>query len=86
VIRGRGLIRRADVDGEVSLGDRSKLRYPNDLTDDEWLGVELLIPPAKRGGNDRHVDVREVMNGTPYLSSTGCRSGAERPATARHIF
>ena len=31
--------------------DRSKLRYPSDLTDDEWAHVELLIPPAKRGGN-----------------------------------
>jgi hypothetical protein len=24
--------------------------------------VEPLIPPAKRGGNKRHVDVRKVMN------------------------
>jgi hypothetical protein len=31
--------------------DRSKLRYPSDLTDDEWAHVEPLIPPAKRGGN-----------------------------------
>ncbi len=29
--------------------DRSKLRYPSDLTDDEWALVEPLIPPAKRG-------------------------------------
>src|SRR5881227_396901 len=43
--------------------DRSKLRYPSDLTDDEWAHVEPLIPPAKRGGNKRHVEVREVMNG-----------------------
>ena len=33
------------------------------LTDDEWEHVEPLIPPAKRGGNKRHVEVREVMNG-----------------------
>jgi hypothetical protein len=26
--------------------DRSKLRYPSDLTDDEWAHVEPLIPPA----------------------------------------
>lgn len=26
--------------------DRSRLRYPSDLTDDEWAHVELLIPPA----------------------------------------
>jgi len=53
--------------------DRSKLRYPSDLTDDEWAHVELLIPPAKRGGNRRHVDVREVMNGIMYILSTGCQ-------------
>ena len=35
--------------------DRSRLRYPSDLTDEEWALVEPLIPPAKRGGNRRHV-------------------------------
>jgi transposase len=40
--------------------DRSALRYPSDLTDDEWPLVEPLIPPAKPRGNKRHVDVREV--------------------------
>jgi transposase len=31
--------------------DRSKLRYPSDLTDAEWALVAPLIPRAKRGGN-----------------------------------
>jgi transposase len=53
--------------------DRSALRYPSDLTDYEWALVEPLIPPAKRGGNKRHVDVREVMNGMMYILSTGCQ-------------
>src|ERR1700694_1193349 len=53
--------------------DRSKLRYPSDLTDDEWGLVGPLIPPAKRGGNRRHVDVREVVNGLMYILSTGCQ-------------
>ena len=53
--------------------DRSRLRYPSDLTDDEWARVAPLIPPAKRGGNRRHVDVREVMNGIMYVLSTGCQ-------------
>ncbi len=53
--------------------DRSKLRYPSDLTDDEWAHVEPLIPPAKRGGNKRHVEAREVMNGIMYILSTGCQ-------------
>ena len=42
--------------------DRSRLRYPSDLTDEEWALVAPLIPPAKRGGNRRHVNVRDVMN------------------------
>jgi transposase len=53
--------------------DRSRLRYPSDLTDAEWAHVKPLIPPAKRGGNRRHVDVREVVNGLMYVLSTGCQ-------------
>jgi len=53
--------------------DRSELRYPSDLTDDEWGRVAPLIPPAKPGGNKRTTDVREVMNGIMYVLSTGCQ-------------
>ena len=53
--------------------DRSRLRYPSDLTNDEWALVAPLIPPAKRGGAKRTVDVREVMNGIMYILSTGCQ-------------
>jgi transposase len=53
--------------------DRSQLRYPSDLTDDEWALVAPLIPPAKPGGNKRTVDVRAVMNGVMYVLSTGCQ-------------
>lgn len=52
---------------------RDHLRYPSDLTDEEWALVEPLIPPAKRGGNRRHVNVREVVNGIMYVLSTGCQ-------------
>ncbi len=52
---------------------RSRLRYPSDLTDEEWALVEPLITPAKRGGNKRTVDVREVVNGLMYVLSTGCQ-------------
>ena len=52
--------------------DRSKLRYPSDLTDAEWAHVAPLIPPARRGGNRRHVDEREVVNGLMSILSTGC--------------
>lgn len=53
--------------------NRSGLRYTHDLTDAEWLLVEPLIPPAKRGGNKRTVDIREVVNGLMYILGTGCQ-------------
>jgi transposase len=53
--------------------DRSRLRYPSDLTDDEWDLVEPLIPPGKRGGDKRTVIMREVVNGLMYILSTGCQ-------------
>ena len=53
--------------------DRSCLRYPSDLTDDEWALVEPLIPPAKRGGDKRTVIMREVVNALMYILSTGCQ-------------
>src|SRR3954454_19865879 len=53
--------------------NRSALRYPSALNDDEWALIEPLIPPARRGGNKRHVDEREVMNGIMYVLSTGCQ-------------
>src|ERR1700675_1462364 len=53
--------------------DRSKLRYPSDLTDDEWNLVEPLIPPGKTGGGKRTVIMREVVNGLMYVLSTGCQ-------------
>jgi transposase len=56
--------------------DRRKLRSPSDLTDEEWAVIGPLIPPAKRGGNKRTVEVREVVNGLMYILSTGCQWAA----------
>ena len=53
--------------------DRSGLRYPSDLTDAEWRHVAPLLSPAKRGGNQRTVNEREVVNGLMYILSTGCQ-------------
>ena len=53
--------------------DRSHLRYPSDLTDEEWALVKPAIPPAKRGGNKRTVDMRAVVNGLMYVLSSGCQ-------------
>ena len=53
--------------------DRSKLRYPSDLSDEEWLLIEPLIAPGKSGGGKRTVDMREIVNGLMYVLSTGCQ-------------
>ena len=53
--------------------DRSKLRYPSDLTDAEWKLIEPLIPPGKPGGDKRTVIMREVVNGLMYVLSSTIR-------------
>jgi len=56
--------------------NRSGLRYPSDLTDAEWTLVGPLIPPAKRGGGKRTVNMREVVNRLMYILPTGCQRRA----------
>src|SRR5580765_3192783 len=53
--------------------ERSGLRYPSDLSDAEWALVAPLIPPSKRGGRPRSVNVREVWNAVFYVLWTGCQ-------------
>lgn len=53
--------------------NRDQQRYPSDLTDEEWSHIEPLIPPAKRGGRKREVDLREIVNGIMSVLSTGCQ-------------
>lgn len=53
--------------------NRDQLRYPSDVTEEEWEQIALLIPPVRRGGRKRSVDIREVFNGLLYVLSTGCQ-------------
>jgi len=53
--------------------NRDHLRYPSDTTDEEWTEMGALIPPARRGGRKRTVNIREVLNGLLYVLSTGCQ-------------
>ena len=46
------------------------------ISDEECALIRSLIPPAKRGGNKRTVDVRAVVNGVMYVLSTGCQWAA----------
>src|SRR5919206_668739 len=60
----------------MSQQDRSRKRYPSDLTDEQWAIVAPLIPPPKsspRGGHPRTVDMREVLNTILYLNRAGCQ-------------
>ena len=54
----------------------ARLSLSSDLTDAEWALVEPLIPPAKRGGRRRSVNLREVLNAIFYVLSTGCQWNA----------
>ena len=55
---------------------RKGMRYPSDLTEDEWRLVEPFIPPARHGGRKRHVNVKEVLNSIFYVLATGCQWSA----------
>jgi putative transposase len=46
--------------------------YPTDLTDEQWVLLEPLLPAAKPGGRPRAVDLREVVNALLYVLRTGC--------------
>jgi transposase len=70
---------------------RDGQRYASDLTDAEWALIEPMIPPSRRGGRPRDVNVREVLNGILYVLWTGCQWQAlpkEFPpkSTVHHYF
>ena len=46
-------------------------RYASDLTDGEWALIAPFMPPRRRVGRPREVDLREVVNAILYLVSTG---------------
>src|SRR5262245_7749096 len=48
-------------------------RYRSDVTDEQWALIEPLIPPARRGGRPRTVEMREVVNTLFYQARTGCQ-------------
>ena len=71
--------------------ERGCPRYPSDMSDVEWALVAPMIPPARRGGRPRDVNVREVLNAVFYVLATGCQWQAlpkDLPpkSTAHHYF
>ena len=49
--------------------NRDHLRYPSDLTDEEWALVAPLIPPGKPGGGKRRVNLRDVVHVTNRMAA-----------------
>ena len=49
----------------------ARTAYPTDLTDAQWKRAEALIPPAKKGGRPRTIEMREVFNAILYLVRGG---------------
>jgi transposase len=52
---------------------RCGLRYASDMTDAEWRLIARRLPPRRRLGRPRKVDLRKVVEAVLYVVSTGCQ-------------
>lgn len=52
---------------------RDELRYASDLRDTEWCLLSPLMPPPRRVGRPREVDLRVIVNAILYIAATGCQ-------------
>ncbi|MGH9551612.1 MAG: IS5 family transposase [Terriglobales bacterium] len=50
--------------------NKSRKRYPSDVTDVEWAILEPLVPAVKRGGRPARWQRREMVNGVLYIVRT----------------
>ena len=55
--------------------ERTRTPYPSDLIDDQWHILEPLIPPKIGKGENRKVDLREVINCILHIERTGVQWG-----------
>ena len=52
---------------------RNGLRYASDMTDAEWGLIARKLPPRRRLGRPRKVDLRKVVEAVLFILSTGCQ-------------
>ena len=52
---------------------RNGLRYASDMTDAEWRLIARRLPPRRRLGRPREVDLRKVIEAILFILSTGCQ-------------
>lgn len=55
--------------------EQARKRYPTDLTDEQWVILEPMLPQARtqHGGTPRRVDMRAVLGTLRYQNRTGCQ-------------
>jgi transposase len=53
--------------------ERAGRRYASDLTDAEWRLIEPFMPPVKRLGGPREIDLRAIVDAILYIVRTGCQ-------------
>lgn len=51
----------------AELGRKAK-RCPSDLTDEEWMRIDPLLPKPSRRGRKPAVDLRGVLNAVRYMA------------------
>ena len=53
----------------------ARRRYRSDLTDEQWVILEPMLPPARtqHGGTPRRVNLRAVLDTLLYQNRTGCQ-------------
>jgi len=52
---------------------RNGLRYASDMTDAEWRLIARRLPPRRRLGRPREVDLRKIVEAILFILSTGCQ-------------
>jgi transposase len=53
--------------------ERQGLRYPSDVTDEEWNVVRPYVVPEGSKCSPTPERMREILNGVLYVLSTGCQ-------------
>ena len=48
-------------------------RYPTDLSDEEWVLIEPLLPAPRRRGRPRLHSTRELLDAVFYVLKSGCQ-------------
>ena len=46
--------------------------YPSDLSDEQWVLLEPLIPQPSTQGRPAEIERREIINGILYVLRSGC--------------